>query len=92
MPRSPRDPNPPATGTSVPPVVNGQVSGYQQPPSAGALAATLLLTGRGWAAFMRRLGEAQKNQILRQVGPVFQFRHAALQDYLAGGQADDGPA
>jgi hypothetical protein len=43
----------------------------------------------GWAVqgrpvrFMRLLETALQRQVLRQAGAVYQFRHAALQDYLA---------
>lgn len=41
-----------------------------------------LLRGRP-IRFMRFLETALDRQVLRQAGPVFQFRHALLQDYLA---------
>jgi hypothetical protein len=33
---------------------------------------------------MRFLEDARKRDVLRTVGPVYQFRHARLQDRLAG--------
>ncbi|MFI7598201.1 NACHT domain-containing protein [Actinoplanes sp. NPDC049681] len=52
--------------------------------------ASMFLRGHGWVDFMRLLGDAQDKQLLRQVGPVYQFRHAALQDYLKGGAREAG--
>jgi hypothetical protein len=49
------------------------------------LQAGLFARGAGWIDFMRLLPEAQDRQVLRQVGPVYQFRHAALQNHLATG-------
>jgi hypothetical protein len=34
--------------------------------------------------FIRVLGDAHQRQVLRQAGAVYQFRHAELQDHLAG--------
>jgi hypothetical protein len=44
----------------------------------------LWLSGAGRVRFMDLLETASSEQVLRQVGPVYQFRHAALQEYLAG--------
>jgi hypothetical protein len=41
--------------------------------------------------FLRLLEEAVDLQVLRQAGVVYQFRHAALQDYLAASQKRAGP-
>lgn len=43
----------------------------------------LLLAHRRRVRFMPLLEDALTRQVLRQVGPVYQFRHAALQEYLA---------
>jgi hypothetical protein len=52
--------------------------------SLGALEVSLTLRGRGRIRFMHFLDDALRRQVLRQVGPMYQFRHAALQEYLAG--------
>jgi hypothetical protein len=44
---------------------------------------TWLLRGKR-VRFMPLLQAAAERQVLRQVGAVYQFRHAALQDLLAG--------
>jgi hypothetical protein len=41
--------------------------------------------------FMRLLQVAQDKQVLRQVGVIYQFRHAALQDLLAAAPPDAQP-
>jgi hypothetical protein len=41
---------------------------------------------------LRFLDDAHRLGILRQTGPVYQFRHAKLQDRLAGGQHHSQPA
>lgn len=43
----------------------------------------LLLRGRGRMRLLPFLEEALRLQVLRQAGPVYQFRHAVLQDRLA---------
>jgi len=53
-------------------------------PATALTSLTLAVTGRGRVRLMRLLIDAHKRQLLRQVGPVYQFRHAELQDYLAG--------
>jgi hypothetical protein len=45
--------------------------------------AQLRRRGEAPARLMRFLDDARKRQILRTVGPVYQFRHARLQDRLA---------
>ncbi len=54
------------------------------------------LASRSWLAFQGRLpwnlmaflDDAHKRGVLRQVGAVYQFRHARLQDRLTGPPAD----
>ena len=43
----------------------------------------LLPERRGWARFLRLFEEGMDRQVLRQAGALYQFRHAALQGYLA---------
>jgi hypothetical protein len=43
----------------------------------------LRLAGHGPARMMRFLEDARTRQVLRTAGPIFQFRHARLQDRLA---------
>lgn len=43
----------------------------------------LICQGSGRVNFARLLEDALSRQVLRQAGAVYQFRHAALQDYLA---------
>lgn len=43
----------------------------------------LATTGAGRVKFIRVLEDAYHRQVLRQVGAVYQFRHAELQDHLA---------
>lgn len=62
---------------------------------AGPAVALLLLDlsmplrALGRVRLMSFLDDALKRQVLRQVGPLYQFRHAAIQDYLIGSAADD---
>lgn len=53
--------------------------------SPGYMVAVLLLWARGCIPreMMRFLDDARRVGLLRQVGPVYQFRHAAIQDHLA---------
>jgi hypothetical protein len=44
----------------------------------------LACQGRGGVHFLHLLEDAFDRQLLRQAGTVYQFRHAALQDHLAG--------
>ena len=44
----------------------------------------LACQGKGRVRFLNLLEEAVERQLLRQAGTVYQFRHAALQDRLAG--------
>jgi len=44
--------------------------------------------GQGPIRMMRFLEDARDREVLRAVGAVYQFRHAALQDVLAGSAAD----
>jgi hypothetical protein len=48
----------------------------------------LALTGRLPASLLRFLDDAHRRGALREVGAVYQFRHARLQDYLAGASTD----
>ena len=41
---------------------------------------------------MRFLEDARSRSVLRTVGPVYQFRHARLQDRLAGREPATGKA
>ena len=51
--------------------------------SASVAAAQLAMRWRTPVRLMRFLDDARKRNILRTVGPVYQFRHARLQDRLA---------
>lgn len=55
-------------------------------PSVGyaASVAWLWATGRVPLGLMRFMEDARGRGVLRQVGPVYQFRHLILQDHLAG--------
>jgi hypothetical protein len=48
----------------------------------------LALTGRLPVSLMHFLDDAHRRGALRQVGAVYQFRHARLQDYLAGASTE----
>jgi hypothetical protein len=52
---------------------------------------TLRLLGRGRVQFIPLLEDALVRQVLRQAGTMYQFRHAALQDYLATGAGLNAP-
>jgi len=43
----------------------------------------LLAHGRGRIRFIAALDDAHHRQVLRQVGSLYQFRHAAVQEFLA---------
>ncbi|MGQ0776178.1 MAG: hypothetical protein ACT4NY_17420 [Pseudonocardiales bacterium] len=43
----------------------------------------LVITGAGRVNFMRVLEGAHQQQVLRQAGAVYQFRHAELQEHLS---------
>jgi hypothetical protein len=66
-------------------VVFGLVSGLTYPKTwAASLAFAQLARGRHTPIrLMRFLEDARKRDVLRTVGPVYQFRHARLQDRLA---------
>jgi hypothetical protein len=51
----------------------------------------LRLWGRGRVQFIPLLEDALVRQVLRQAGTMYQFRHAALQDYLATGAGLNTP-
>lgn len=51
----------------------------------------LACQGSGRVHFLHLLEEAFSRQVLRQAGAVYQFRHAALQDHLAGMSSQRGP-
>ena len=53
----------------------------------------LVLTcqGRGRVHVLRLMKDAFDRQVLRQAGTVYQFRHAALQDRLAGTCYQEAP-
>jgi hypothetical protein len=55
-----------------------------QVPSVKLTELVLACQGRGRAHFLHFLEDALDRQVLRQAGAVYQFRHAALQDRLAG--------
>lgn len=44
----------------------------------------LTTQARGYVCFLPLVQDANRRQVLRQAGTVYQFRHAALQNYLAG--------
>jgi hypothetical protein len=50
----------------------------------------LRVGGHGKIRFMVLLEDALSRQVLRQVGPVYQFRHAALQEHLALSAKSEG--
>jgi hypothetical protein len=45
---------------------------------------TWLVRGRGAIRFLPLLESARQREVLRQAGALYQFRHAELQDHLAG--------
>jgi hypothetical protein len=67
-------------------LVFGLVSGLAYPKTWAASLAFAQLARRQHTPvrLMRFLEEARKRDVLRTVGPVYQFRHARLQDRLAG--------
>lgn len=64
--------------------VSGHESGFSN-ASTAYFASILLLYAKGRIPFrlMRFLDDAHRSGILRQAGPVYQFRHADFQDHLA---------
>jgi hypothetical protein len=54
--------------------------------------AQLTLRWRTPARLLHFLEDARQRDVLRTVGPIYQFRHARLQDRLAGGPRPDEPA
>jgi hypothetical protein len=52
-------------------------------PAVAFTELTLLVSRRGRVRFLRLFEDALGRQVLRQAGSAYQFRHAALQDYLA---------
>ena len=56
--------------------------------------AQLAVSDRTPVRLMRFLEDARSRNVLRTVGPVYQFRHARLQDRLAGQEpaAGQGPS
>jgi hypothetical protein len=71
-------------------IVFGVIIGLTAGPAPGTAITdlTLAVTGRGRVRLVRLLAGAHQRQVLRQVGPIYQFRHAGLQDYLAGLASD----
>ncbi len=67
-------------------LVFGLVSGLAYPKTWAASLAFAQLARRQHTPvrLMRFLEDARKRDVLRTVGPVYQFRHARLQDRLAG--------
>jgi hypothetical protein len=55
---------------------------------ANVAAVQVALSHRTPLRLMRFLEDAHERGVLRTVGPVYEFRHAGLQDRLAGGQPD----
>ena len=51
----------------------------------------LPLSGRAPWAYGAFLRDAHRRGVLRQAGPVYQFRHARIQDHLLGGRAGTDP-
>jgi hypothetical protein len=51
----------------------------------------LARAGRTPRALTAFLDDAHRLGLLRTVGPIYQFRHAELQDYLADPLVDDAP-
>ena len=51
----------------------------------------LRLSGHVPIRLMRFLEDAYARDVLRTVGPIYQFRHARLQDRLAGPPSDPNP-
>jgi hypothetical protein len=64
----------------------GMVLGVVPGASWGLLVTELAwrVHGRGSIRFLALLESARHRQVLRQAGAVYQFRHAELQDHLAG--------
>ena len=52
--------------------------------------AQLALRWRTPVRLLRFLEDARQRDVLRTIGPVYQFRHARLQDHLATGRDGDG--
>ena len=53
--------------------------------------AELAMRERTPVRLMRFLEDARERNVLRNVGPVYQFRHARLQDRLAGTWTESQP-
>lgn len=64
-------------------------------PRAWPSSLAAIQIGMGWHAAVHLMGfldDAHKRNILRSVGPVYQFRHARIQDRLAAGADTAGTA
>lgn len=84
-----RDPAGWTVGASISGGLIGFISGIVASGVALGPAVKLRVLESVWRVYGRRvsfiplLQTAQERQVLRQVGSLYQFRHAALQDYLA---------
>jgi hypothetical protein len=63
---------------------------YPQSWSSSLAFAQLAAFGRTPVRLMRFLEDARSRSVLRTVGPVYQFRHARLQDRLAAQESATG--
>ncbi len=80
------------TGGLVVGLVAGLTSGlvYPQSWSSSLAFVQLAASDRTPVRLMRFLEDARSRSVLRTVGPVYQFRHARLQDRLAGQESATG--
>ena len=65
---------------------------YPQSWSSSLAFAQLAVSDRTPVRLMRFLEDARSRSVLRTVGPVYQFRHARLQDRLAAREPATGRA